>query len=216
MFLKNMNTQKAVENYIAEHPSIKDCLKKGLINYSKLSRLIADKLKIKKKSSFDAILIACRRYYDKIKKEKTLEAEIIDVVKKSKLEIKNKVVAIVIEKKAYFDNILTLEKEIKKKNEPFHIVEGSDSYTVITTSDFLDKIKELFKHNIKKINTDLIEIIIKSPRQIESTPGVISYLYSLFGENGINIVETMSCWTDTIFLIEQKDFEKVSKILKIL
>ena len=61
------------EQYLAEHPSIKDCLKNGIINYSKLSRKIAKELNIEKETSIEAILIACRRYEMKIKEEKQLE-----------------------------------------------------------------------------------------------------------------------------------------------
>jgi len=34
-------TTEITEKYLTEHPSIKDCLKQGIINYSKLSRKIA-------------------------------------------------------------------------------------------------------------------------------------------------------------------------------
>ena len=65
---KNMTTTtELTEKYLSEHPSIKDCLKKGIINYSKLSRTIAKELNIEKKTSIEAILIACRRYEAKIK-----------------------------------------------------------------------------------------------------------------------------------------------------
>ena len=56
------NITKLTEHYISEHPSIKDALKKGLINYSKLTRQIAEDMDIELKKNFDAILIACRRY----------------------------------------------------------------------------------------------------------------------------------------------------------
>ena len=42
---KEINITKETENYIRDHPSIKDCLKKGLINYSSLSRKIGDEKK---------------------------------------------------------------------------------------------------------------------------------------------------------------------------
>ncbi|HDO19617.1 MAG TPA: hypothetical protein ENG74_02695 [Thermoplasmatales archaeon] len=65
-----------------------------------------------------------------------------------------------------------------------------------------------------KINKGLALIIIRSPKDIENTPGVLSYIYSLFAENGINIVETMSCWTDTILVVDEKDVARVMEFLK--
>ena len=55
---------------------------------------------------------------------------------------------------------------------------------------------------------------IKSPKEIEQTAGIMGYLCSLLGENGVNIVEEMSCWTDTIFLVQEKDLGKVMELLK--
>ena len=42
----------------------------------------------------------------------------------------------------------------------------------------------------------------------------MGYLCSLLGENGINIVEEMSCWTDTIFLVQEKDLGRIMELLK--
>lgn len=208
-----MNLTKLTEQYIAEHPSIKDCIKKGLINYSKLTRQITKDLNLSLKN-FDAILTACRRYSEKLKSNETQESKILKILKQSKVEIKNKIIVVVVEKNIYFDNLLTLEKEIKKKTELFHIIEGKNAITLITTEDFLDKIRQLFKNKIIKENKDLIEITIKSPKEIETTAGVINYLYSLFYEHGINIIETMSCWTDTLLVIKEEDIGKVMGLLK--
>ncbi len=42
----------------------------------------------------------------------------------------------------------------------------------------------------------------------------ISYLTSLFYENGVNILEFLSCWTDTLFIIDEKDLNKAINFLK--
>ena len=208
------NITKLTENYILEHPSVKDCLKNGLINYSSLSRQIASELKLDLKNNFDAILIACRRYQRKLKKEEVFEKNILKVLKQSKIEIKNKIIAVVLEKDIFFEHLINLEKEVKKKKDIFRIIEGISAITIITAEDFLDLIKKYFKNKIVLENKDLAEITIKSPRDIETTPGTYAYLCSLFGENNINIVETLSCWTDTIFLINENDVGKAIGLLK--
>lgn len=211
---QKINITKLTEKYISEHPSIKDCLKKEMVNYSKLTRQIASDLKIDLKKNFDAVLIACRRYYRKIKSESTVEAKILNVLKQSKVEIKNKIIVVVVEKSIYLDNLLDLEKEVRKKAEVFHVIEGTNSMTLVTGEEFLEKIRNLFRNKVIKESRNLIEIILKSPREIETVPGIISYLYSLFGEHGINIIETMSCWTDTLFVIKEEDIAKVMELLR--
>ncbi len=209
-----MSITKLTENYILEHSSIKDCLKNGLINYSSLSRQIASELKLDLKKNFDAILIACRRFKRKLKKEEVHENKILKILKESKIEIKNKIIAVVLEKDIFFENLIYLEKEIKKKKEIFRVIESASGITLITTEDFLDLIKKYFKNKIILENKNLAEITIKSPKEIEITPGTYAYLCSLFGENNINIVETLSCWTDTIFLIKEDDVGKTMNLLR--
>ncbi len=199
-----MNITKTVEKYISERPSVKDCLKRKLINYSSLSRQIGAELGIKK---FDAILIACRRYSQKLKEDGN-EKKVMEILRNSKIEIKNKIIAAVLEKGIYHNDLIGIEKEIKKKRETLHIIEGANAITIITSEEFLDTIKKLFKGEIIRISTKLAEIDVKSPREIEDIPGVVSQLYSLLGEKGINVVESMSCWTDTLLVINEKDIQR--------
>ena len=205
---------KSTEEYVSNHPSVKDCLKNDLINYSSLSRKIAKELGLNVKKDFDAILIACRRYQRKLHNEDISENKISKILKSSKIEIKNKVIAVVLEKDIFNATLENLEKEIKKRKEIFRIIEGASAITVITSEEFLENIRKYFKNKIIAENTNLAEITIKSPKEIEEVPGTYAYLCSLFGENNINIVETLSCWTDTIFLVDEKDTGKVMGLLR--
>ena len=209
-----MSITKLAENYILEHPSIKDCLKNGLINYSSLSRRIISDLNLSPKKNFDAVLIACRRLKRKLKKEEIFEDKLLAILKKSSIEIKNRIIAVVLERDIFFDNLISLEKEIRKRKEIFRIIESISAITIITTEYFLDLIKKYFKNKIILENRNLAEITIKSPKEIEIIPGTYSYLCNLFGENNINIVETLSCYTDTIFLVNEEDVGKVMGLLR--
>ncbi len=206
-------TTELTEQYIAEHPSIKDCLIKGVLNYSKLSRKIAKDLNIQNKTSMEAILIACRRYEQKIKKQKPLENKIINLFKESELEIKTKIVVVIVEKGFYTKKLSQVEEKIRTNADLFYALEGTKAMTIIISEKNLPDLEKLFKKHIKKISKNWAMIIIKSPEDIESTPGSLAYLYSLFGEKGINIGETLSCWTDTMLLIEEKDVPKAMDFL---
>jgi len=207
------NITKLTEQYIAEHPSVKDCLKKGLINYSSLTRKLCKDLDLDLKKNFDAILIACRRYQRKVSKEAVLENKIIKILKDSKLEVKTKIVVFLVEKDIYYGHMVELQREIKNKSELLHIIEGSKTITVITSYEFLSVVKKLFKNKIIKISENLAEVTLKSSEDLEETVGVIAYLSNLLAENGINIIETMSTWTDTLFVISEKDIPKVMELL---
>ena len=208
------NVAKIAERYISGHPSVKDCLKSGLINYSSLSRMIISETNLNKRKNFDAVLIACRRFKRRVSKEASFEKRILKVLKESKLEVKNKIIAVVLEKDIPFINLFGLEKEIKKMNEVFRVIEGISAVTIITSENFLNSIQKIFRNKIIMENTNLAEITIRSPKEIETTPGTYAYLCSMFAENSINIVETLSCWTDTIFLVNEADVGKIMGLLR--
>lgn len=207
------NITKIVREYISTHPHVKECLKKDIINFSSLARTIASELNIDEKKNFDAILVAARRCKDKIQGGIS-EDEIIRILKRSKVEIKNRISVVVMEKNVRLSNIIDLEKEAKRLSEVFRIIEGSNAITVITVDDLIPGLKKVSKNFIVRETSGLAEITIKSPKEIEVIPGIIAYLYSLFGENDINILETVSCWTDTIIIIKEEEISKVMELLK--
>lgn len=209
-----MNISEITEKYVVHHPSIKDCLSMGIINYSALSRKISSEENFGKKVKLDAILIAARRLYDKFQKEELRDSKIIRLLKNSKVDVQNKVLVAIVEKNIYFDNLLSFQKKVKNNSELFHSIEGTDTITIVTREDYLDDINQMFDDKVVKIRTNLAKIVIKSSKDIEETSGVFSYLTSLFSDNNINIFETMSCWTDTILVIDENDVGKALSILR--
>jgi aspartokinase len=207
-------TTELTEKYLSKHPSILDCLKNGIVNYSKLSRKIAKELDIEKKTSLEAILIACRRYEAKIKNGKILENKILKILKESELEIKNKIAVTIVDKRKYLWKIIEIENKLQKSADTFYAIEGSKVFTIITTEKHLQDLKTLFGNAIIKTSRNLAMITIKSPKELENTPGVNAFVYSKFREHGINIVEQMSCWTDTIVVISENDIPTVMSFLR--
>jgi len=207
------STAELTIEYIKEHPHIKCCLKKGLVNYSSLARLISKELKIEKKTSNAAILIAARRFQEKLKKELGDERKIKTLLSESEIEIKNKINVFIMSKEANLDFIEELQKMIRKKSGTMFILEGSDNYTIIVQEKYANKIEEKYSNNIIKHHKDLALINFKTPQEVEEIIGVVSYLTSLFAENGVNIIELLSCWRDTLFVIDTKDVNKTISFL---
>jgi DNA polymerase III delta prime subunit len=208
------STAELTAEYIKSHADIKSCLKKDLINYSSLARTISKEIKKEKKTSQEAILVAARRYQQTLENNKKEDQKIKDLIDNSEYEIKNKINVIIIQKKTAFEKIERIQNKIKNNNGLFFLLEGSESYTIITQEKYSEIIKKEFKEQIIKENKELVLLNIKSSSQIENTKGVVSYLTSLFAENDINILEFFSCWTDTVFTIEKKYLKKIMEILK--
>ncbi|MFH0978250.1 MAG: hypothetical protein V1837_03010 [Candidatus Woesearchaeota archaeon] len=203
------NITRVTEAYINNHPTIRQAIRANLVNYSKLSRKILQETGMKSK---DAVLIACRRYYNKTKGQ-AQSTDIISLLKGTKLSIRDKIAVVILEPDVKYQGLLNLQKEADESNETVHIMKGANAVTIIVTEDFLGLVKRIFGQNIIKVSTGLVEIMMKSPARLEQVPGVMAYIYTLFGENNVNIIETISCWTDTIMVIKKEELSKTMGFL---
>jgi hypothetical protein len=203
-----VNITKATEGFIRSHPYAHQALRYGICNYSKLAWIISRESGIR---STDAIIIACRRYSERIRKQSS--TEVIRLLEGTKLSIRDKIVVCILDPDVRFESLIELQKKVDRENEIIHINRGADAVTVITTEDFLPLIRRLFGDDVIRTTANLVEITLRSPTKLELIPGVMGYLYSLFGENGVNILETISCWTDTIVVIRKDDLAKSMEFL---
>lgn len=206
-------TAELTNRYILEHHDIKSCLKKGLINYSSLARLISRELKIEK-TSVEAILVAARRFSKKLEKEVSHENKIRDLLSKSELEIKNRIIVYVLDKEIGLEKVGTLQSKVMKEKDKFYLIEGSNNYTLLIQEKYSEIVRNFFNPHIIKETKNLALITIKTTKDIENTPGTMAYLTSLFSENNVNIIELLSCWTDTLFVVDSKDAAKTMNFLK--
>lgn len=186
---KKESIAERVFRWLDNYPYLQWALKRDLINHSSLSRRIQEELQVK---NFDAVLVAVRRYQDGLAKKAVPETRIMEIIRKSRLDIRTGMNVYVVKK---------VDFEILKRLGNFHIVWG-DFVTLITDA----RLPEL--PTVRKYE-NLVEVRVKSPLEIESTPGVVAALYEKIGELGINIIETYSCYRDTIFVIEKKDLPKI-------
>ena len=204
------NITQLTRHYVNSHPSVQDCLKQGIINYSAASRTIANELGIAKSTA--AILIALRRYRE-ILKDETNEKKILAILRDSELEVRNKIAVVVIDKYIFSKSLLELQALAKKEGAPFHAVEGIRATTIITAEQYVSKIKQLFRASILLVSQDAVLITMKSTPEIERTPGVTAFVLSRLAQGNVNVLETLSCWTDTLFVIAESDLATAMQLL---
>lgn len=209
-----MSIAKQCRQYIAQRPAISSGLAKGVVNRSALARQIANELGIGGEENFDAILAGVRRATERIKPSGESGERILQLLRKSRVEVKSKIGVAVLSGKASFSALSKLFAELAEKEEPLHFVHGSKTITLIVSQEWLEKIKRQFAQHIVKSSSGLVEVIIKSDREIEKTPGVLDFVYGRLAEHGVNILETASSWTDTILVIEEKDLQKAMEALR--
>ena len=189
--------------YIDAHPSIKDCISKDLINYSSLARQIMKDRGIKNE---EAVMIACRGYAVKLAK-RDHERDILRILAGSRLEVKTKI-CIVTAKNDWtvLQRLETVFQKFINEKAIMQVIQGAQAITVIADEKLKSEVvNAVGRENILKVRQDLVEITVKSPERIVETSGVFAFLASNLAENNVNVVETVSCYTDTIFIVNEAD-----------
>ena len=148
--------------YIDAHPSIKDCVAKGLINYSSLARMIMKDLELENE---EAVMIACRRYASKLSVTTDHELSILSILKDSRLEMRTKT-CIVTAKNDWtvlhkMDNLF---KDMWNENSIMQCVQSASAVTIIADRMLKDRVIDTVgRFNLIKIRENLVEIVVKSP-----------------------------------------------------
>ena len=179
--------------FIKQYPFVIYAIKKGLINYSSLARLIQKETGIKK---FDAILVALRRHQKAIRAPDD-GRKILSILKNSSLEMRTGV---------NIYRLKELDQKIINGLKHFHLIHGGYGKIELITDEQV---------NMEPKKKNLLEVKIKSPPTLESTPGVVGYIMFTLAAREINVVKTYSCHTDTtIFVFEKKDLLRVVNALE--
>lgn len=187
-----MPIAKTVRSHLQNKPYLLEALEKGIVNLSELARQIQKELKIENTS---AIKAALRRFAEDLQKHKQKrEEKVLQVLKRSGIAV--------YDRKA----VMITSKELNTKNGMKVDLLGKFVY-LLDRSDMPERISALVKHD------NCTMIVIHSPEELEATPGVVAFLTTLLAEQNVNIIEFISCWTETIIVVEKKDSLKAYEVL---
>ena len=205
------STARVVRQYIDTHPTVRDALSMDIVNLSALTRRIMEATGLRKE---EAILVACRRYTPQ-PVQKGYEAGIRRVLDKSKLEVRTRVAVLTV--RSSWRLMGKLEKalhDLQGRNDPVHLLHGSESITVICDEGRVDGLEEtLGAEEVIKRRGGLVEVNIRSPELIDEVPGILAFLATSLASRGINFVEVISCHKDNMFLIDEKDLFHAFEVL---
>jgi aspartokinase len=210
-----VSTAAVVRDYIDTHPSIKDGMRMGIINLSALARKIMDEKDLK---SEEAALMACRRY-ELDPKTRINEDAILKVLRRSKLEIRTKVVTMTVRPSwQMYGKLEKTMSALRGRDHNLHVIQGTGSVTLIMDGAVHKEVLEILgEEEVLNQGKDLVELIVNSPDVIEDVPGIMAFLASSLSSKGINFLEVISCYKDTMFVIEQKDmmqaFDTLNQII---
>lgn len=205
------NIARQVREYLESRPSVLDAYKLDIVNFSALSRLVSRELGIRKS---EAVLAACRRFpIEKVKGYR--EDSVRRVLKKSRIETRTKVAAVTVDQGVdVLQRLGDVVEELLDENRTCRLIQVSQGTVIIVDDDAVPRVtKKLREGQVIGVRKGLVELAVTSPESIESTPGLLAYLSTALASRGINMVEVLSCYTDTIFLLERKDMTAAVDLL---
>ncbi len=187
-----MTIAQNVRSYLRNKPYLLEALEKGIVNLSELSRQIQEELKT---SNTSAVKAALRRFAEELQRHKQKrEEKVLQVLKRSGMAVYDRKSVMITNKEIEVNNAL----KVDLLNKYVYLLDRSD---------LPERVSTLVKHD------DCTMIVVHSPEELEATPGVVAFLATLLAEQNVNIIEFISCWTETIMVVEKKDSLKAYEIL---
>jgi hypothetical protein len=202
---------RRVRAYLDAHPTLADALRVGIANHSAVARRIAEDLGVKPS---EAIVAACRRY-PRGRGESAGEAGVRRVLKKSRIETRTKVAAITVDQGAdVLRRLGDVVEELLDESSLCRVIQVSRGTVVLVDEDSVPRVlRHVREGQVVRVRRGLVEVAVTSPESIEETPGLLRLLTGVLSSQGINIVEALSCYTDTIFLLHQPDLSAAVAVL---
>jgi aspartokinase len=198
MTIKTSDRTKSVAQLVREtiqmRPSLLDALNMKIVNYSALARILQGELG---EGSIEAVKAAVIRVSDEIASDRGLREEAVQsILKESKVRLQDKIAVVLSPLRLDIPHIVTA-----------HL---TDQYIYIVDQTTLrGELKEPVK-----IQSNLVALILLSPPRVETTPGFVAFVTQLLASRNINMVEFISCSTNTIIVLDSQDALKAFSLLQ--
>lgn len=189
--MEHTSLAERVRSLIRRRPYIQHAIEQDVVNYSALARQISAELG---GAHVQAVKAALLRYSRRLRDEThDREKTVIALLQQSHFSIQNKVAAVHVE-------------------EPLSVSSIAYSKTPSGYMYFLDQpVRE--RRAFNNVENGLAIIHIRSPPEIEHTPGVAAFLLSALASEDINVVHLMDCREDTFLVIEETDAPRAFTVL---
>ena len=182
---RTRSVAQLVRETIQMRPSLLDALNMKIVNYSALARLLQEEMG---EGSLEAVKAAVIRVADEISQDRGLREEaVLGILKESKVRLQDKIAVIISSIRLDIPHIVTA-----------HL---TDQYVYIVDQTTM---KQRLPDQAK-VESNQVALILLSPLRVETTPGFVAFITQLLASRNLNIVEFISCSTNTIIILSPKD-----------
>jgi len=207
-----------VRRIVDADPCIRECLARGVVNYSELARRIKPLVEAEsgRGASLEALKAALLRYSHRLKsgEQETPQHRLLEVLARSALELRTGVVVATV-RLHVLPKLAQVVAELIGKSRLLFLMQSITSVTVTVSSEYFDEIvRRLGEESFIEIYRDHAVLVIVSPREVIEVPGFIAHVTGILARNGINISQIESVHTDTILVMKLEDALKAFQLLR--
>jgi hypothetical protein len=172
---RTKSVAQLVRETIRMRPSLLDALKMQIVNYSALARMLQSEIG---EGSLEAVKAAIIRVSEELETETGLQEEKIrGILRESVVRLQDKISVITSPEMLDIPYIVTAYL--------------TDSYVYMVDQT--------------RIKNEIVALILISPDRVETTPGFVAFITNLLASREINIVEFISCSTNTVIVLDASD-----------
>jgi aspartokinase len=215
---KLVNTRsvtKAVKEEVDSDLSVQDAIIRGYVNLSALARVLVPRVAARKgvkarEVSEVGVATALKRLRGLYS---PASPKVSKVIAESVVNVRTHVSRLSVERTRR--TLQTVTSLLSENHEDFIQVSESPSYITMIFDDRLHaRVKRaLAAAEVLDEGEGEAAITVHSPEDIVTTPGCISAFYNQLFRRRINVEDTVSCYTDTIMLVQMKDASRAFEAL---
>ncbi len=195
-----------VQNILNKHVFLQEAINHGIVSFNKLADNIKSEIEkeLNKKVKHNAIVMALRRYADKLetKKEKLAFNYFRETL------LRTDICYIVIEEsETCVRTIQRLYDEINFKHGGiFNLTQGNYEISIITNQRYKDRFLDLLSdENVLKVVENLVVISLTYSKDFSATPGLLYNVSRFIAWENINIYNVINTPKELAFIISKKD-----------
>jgi aspartokinase len=206
-----MNISEATRRALGKFPYLDRYMPLGVVNNRGLARLILPEVtkQLGTQPNVQSVVTALRR--ESKSKKKQARTKLDAILAESNVNLKYDMAAVTVP---------VGQKDLKKikgrllTEGTYILLQGMDNLTIVAEEPMIKKIREYLGDEALEVYSNLAIVVVKSPKEITKTPGVLAYLANILALEKINIVEMMSSHAETAFIIEERDALPTIEVLR--
>jgi hypothetical protein len=195
-----------VQNILNKHVFLQEAINHGIVSFNKLAENIKPDIEkeLNKKVKHNAIVMALRRYTEKLETKKDKIA--FNYFRETLL--RTDICYIVIEESE--TTVRTIQRLYDvinfKHGGIFNLTQGNYEISIITNQRYKDKFLDLLKEeNVLKVVDNLVVISLTYSKDFSSTPGLLYNVSRFIAWENINIYNVINTPKELAFIISKKD-----------